>query len=235
VHRFDPLTRVWEFLTQGFIWDLYWDGEYLWMGMGNGVEARDLVGELIRRFTPENSGLLHEDVHAVRRWGDDVWFAMLGDYRKDEEDFSGGGVSRLNLVSEEWRNFTVEDGLIRGYSCDLAVDNREVWVAHWDEEVGLSLLDLSMETWTPIRRSANRIEIGGMVLENDGKTLWIGQQRGLVELDKESRQAVIYTEEDGLPGYIVSGIVADEDVVWVAAYSNDRNGTRSSGVVRIPK
>jgi hypothetical protein len=160
---------------------------------------------------------------------------MLGDYQKGYDGFSGGGVSRLNLVTDEWRSFTVKDGLSRGYSCDLAVDDREVWVAHWHEEVGVSLLDLSTETWTSVRHSSNGIEVGGVVLENDGDTLWMGQQRGLVELDKESRQAKLYTEREGIPGYIISGIDAGEDAVWAAAYSYDRDGVRSSGIVRIPK
>jgi ligand-binding sensor domain-containing protein len=235
IHRFDPSHWIWKPLMTGFIWDLHWDGESLWAGTASGVEKRNLAGELMARLTPENSGLLHEDVHATRRWGDDVWFAMLGDYQKETGDFIGGGVSRLNLATGEWQSFRPRDGLMRAYSCDLAVDDREVWVAHWDEETGLSRLDLATGTWIPVRQSSNGIEIGGVVLENDGETLWIGQQRGLVELDKKTLRAQLYTENEGLPGYIISGIAITDDAVWVSAYSNDIDGVRSSGIVRIRK
>jgi hypothetical protein len=66
-------------------------------------------------------------------------------------------------------------------------------------------------------------------------TVWIGQQRGLVRFDRTTHMATLYTEKDGLPGYIVSGIGVEEDAVWVSAYANSKEGVRSSGIVRIPR
>jgi len=240
-HLFDPRPGTWTQLFDGFVWDLHWDGKNLWVGLGHGAESREIVADFAEsgaaeRFTPQNSGLLHGDVHAVRTWGQTVWFAMLGDHVKEKDEFFGGGVSVLDRSTGEWRSYTTKDGLARDYSCALAVDDRQVWVGHgyWDPVKGLSLLDRKAGAWSVLKKSANGIDLGGFVLANDGNTLWIGQ-RGLVKLDKETRQATLYTEREGLPGYIVSGIAVDQDSVWVSAYSYGQPEVRSAGVVQIPR
>lgn len=235
VHVLDPRVRSWGRLMEGFVWDLHWNGERLWIGTGNGVQVWDLDRGRIEHHTPENSGLLHDDVHAVAVSGHDVWFAVLGDHVREINDFKGGGVSRLDQHTGRWRSWSVKDGLARAYTCDLAVGESEVWVAHWDEEVGLSRFDRRTETWTKVRQSANGIELGGVRLALDGKTLWIGQQRGLVRFEADTGQATLYTEKDGLPGYIVSGINVQGDAVWAASYASGANGVRRAGIVRIPK
>jgi hypothetical protein len=216
------------------VWDLFWDGSRLWVGRADGAEAHGLDGS-VERFTPNDSGLLHKDVHAIRVWKDTVWFAMLGDHVKEKNDFVGGGVSFLNRLTGEWRSYTTREGMARNYSCDIAVDDRRVFVAHWDEEKGLSLFDRKTERWSALVKSENGVELGGVVLANDENTLWIGQQRGLVKLDKETRRATLYRELEGMPGYIVSGIAIDRDAVWVSAYSYGTPEFRSAGVVRIPR
>jgi ligand-binding sensor domain-containing protein len=217
------------------VWDLHWDGERLWLGTGNGAEIRDLDGGLLDRYTPESTGLLHGDVHAVRVSGETVWFAMLGDHIQETDDFEGGGVTRFNRRTGEWRSWSVGDGLVRSYSCDLAVGENEVWVAHWHEESGLSVLDRRTGKWMEVVRSDNGIELGGVHLALDGKTLWIGQQKGLVRYETDTRAATHYTEDEGFPGRIVGGIAVSGGAVWVGAYSRDTDGVRSSGVARFAR
>jgi hypothetical protein len=233
-YLFDPRAKIWTPLLNGFVWDLFWDGSRLWVGRADGAEARGLDGS-VERFRPNESGLLHKAVHAIQVWRDTVWFAMLSDHVKEKNDFVGGGVSFLNRLTGEWRSYTTREGMARNYSCDIAVDDRRVFVAHWHEEKGLSLFDRKTERWSVLLKSENGVELGGVVLANDENTLWIGQQRGLVKLDKETRRATLYRELEGMPGYIVSGIAIDRDAVWVSAYSYGTPEFRSAGPVRIPR
>ena len=101
----------------------------------------------------------------------------------------------------------------------MFLDDDEVFVAHWDEERGLSRIDRRTGRVEVLRRSANGIDLGGVVLAGDRETLWIGQQGALVRLDRASRQAKVLRETDGLPGYIVSGIAIGEDAVWASVYA----------------
>jgi hypothetical protein len=86
-----------------------------------------------------------------------------------------------------------------------------------------------------LRRSANDIKLGGVVLAGERETLWIGQQGALVRLDRASRQATALRERDGLPGYIVSGIAIGEDAVWASVYAYGQDGIRSAGLVRFER
>ena len=233
---FDPRRGVWSRLkTGGGPWDLWGDGGTLWLGLDNGAEERDVEAGTVRRFTREAGQLLHNTVHAVRRHSSTVWFAMLGDWVKETKDFNGGGVTVWDRESDRFQSYTVGDGLARGYSCDLFVDESEVFVAHWDEERGLSRLDRRTGRWEVVRKSGNGVDLGGVVLAGDKDTLWIGQQGALVRLDRRDRQATVLRETDGLPGYIVSGVAVGEDAVWASVYAYGRDGVRSSGLVRLPR
>jgi WD40 repeat protein len=236
VLAFEVAKRTWTPMKDvGRVWDLWGDGSTLWVGTGNGAEARDLETGALRRFTRAAGELVHDTVHAVRRHGETVAFAALGDYVKDTKDFDGGGVTLWDRRRNEFRSYTPKDGLVRAYSCDVFLDDTEVFVAHWHEERGLSRIDRRTGRVEALRRSANGIDLGGVELAGDRETLWIGQQGALVRLDRASRQATALRERDGLPGYIVSGIVIGEDAVWASLYASGQDGVRSAGLVRFPR
>jgi hypothetical protein len=229
-------SRTWTPMKDvGGVWDLWGDGSTLWVGTGDGAEARDLETGALRRFTRASGELVHDTVHAVRRHGETVAFAGLGDWVKDTKDFAGGGVTLWDRRNNQFRSYAVTDGLARGYSCDVFLDDDEVFVAHWDEERGLSRIDRRTGRVEVLRRSANGIDLGGVVLAGERETLWIGQQGALVRLDRASRQATALRERDGLPGYIVSGIAIGEDAVWASLYAYGQDGIRSAGLVRFKR
>jgi hypothetical protein len=159
----------------------------------------------------------------------------MGDYVEKAQDFSGGGVTLWDRRGDRFRSYTPEDGLVHAYSCDVFLDDREVFVAHWNEERGLSRIDRRTGRVEALPRSANGIVLGGVVLAGDDGRLWIGQQGALVRLDRATRQATALRESDGLPGYIVSGITVGEDAVWASLYSYGQDGVRSAGLVRLPR
>lgn len=230
----DPEKESWKKIS-GSAWDLYRDGSLLWVGTDRGVEAHDLKTEEVFRFTKENSGLRNNEVHAIQRAGDVVWFGSLGDYVQATKDFAGGGVSRLDLTTRKWSVFTRREGLARDYSCAIAADQKEVWVAHWDNEFGLSRYDSEAQKWDIVKLSKNGVPLGGVVLAMEPDYLWIGQQSGLIRLHRVSGHAVRFTELDGLPGYIISGIVLTQDAVWATVYAYGQSNIRSSGVIRISR
>jgi ligand-binding sensor domain-containing protein len=232
VLSFDVASRAWtELKDVGRVWDLWGDGSTLWLGRGDGAEARDLATGARRRFERASGELVHDTVHAVRRHGETVAFAALGDYVKDRKDFEGGGVTLWDRPSNRFRSYTAADGLARGYSSDVYLDDDEIFVAHWDEERGLSRIDRRTDRVEVLRRSANGIDLGGVVLAGEAATLWIGQQGALVRLDRASRQATALRERDGLPGHIVSGIAIGDDAVWASVYAYGKDGVRSAGLV----
>lgn len=171
----------------------------------------------------------------MRRHGETTAFAALGGWVKDKKDFEGGGVTLWDRRSNQFRSYREQDGLARGYSSDVFLDDDEVFVAHWDEERGLSRIDRRTGRVEVVRKSVNGIDLGGVVLAGDRDTLWIGQQGALVRLDRASRQAKALREVDGLPGYIVSAIAIGEDAVWASVYSYGQDGVRSAGLVRFPR
>jgi len=233
---FDVARRSWSTVdVKGFVWDLWGDGGSLWAGTGSGAEHRELETGRVRRFTRAAGELVNDEVHAVRRHGETVAFAASGDYVAATKDFRGGGLTLWDRRRDGFRSYTIADGLARGYSCDVFLDDDEVWVAHWDEERGLSRIDRRTGRVEAIARSANGLEIGGVVLAAERRTLWIGQQGALVKLDRQSRLATALREQDGLPGYIVSAIALGEGAVWASFYSYGQDGVRSAGLARFPE
>ena len=235
VLAFDVARRAWtELKDVGRVWDLWGDGSTLWLGLDDGAEWRDLETGARRRFERARGELVHDTIHAVRRHGETVAFAALGDWVQETKDFTGGGVTLWDRRSNRFRSYTVADGLARGYSSDVFLDDDEVFVAHWDER-GLSRIDRHTGRVEVLRRSANGIDLGGVVLAGDHETLWIGQQGALVRLDRASRQAKVLRESDGLPGYIVSGLAIGVDTVWASVYAYGQDGVRSAGIVRLAR
>jgi hypothetical protein len=233
---FEVASRTWKPMPDVFhAWDLWGDGSTLWVGRGDGAEARDLETGALRRFTRAAGELLHDTVRAVRRHGETVAFAQPGDWIKAPSIFRGGGLTLWDRRRNQFRSYTEKDGLARDYSCGVFLDDAEVFVAHWDEERGLSRIDRRTGRVEVVRKSVNGIDLGGVVLAGDRRTLWIGQQGALVRLDRASRQATVLREADGLPGYIVSGIAIGEDAVWASLYSYGGDGVRSAGLVRFPR
>jgi hypothetical protein len=235
VFRLDPERPRWRRVLGG-AWDLRWEGPVLWAALGGELDARGEPGGPVRRFPPGADGPRHGSVACLAVTPAEAWCGMFGDYVKESEDFRGGGVSRLDRRAGEWTHYTTTNGLARDYTCSLAADGREVWAAHWDEERGLSRYDRASGRWSAVARGAGGEEIGGSRLVLDGPAVWVGQQGGLVRLDRASLRATVYREADGLPGYIVGGIAVGPDAVWVSAYAYaGQGGVRSAGLVRLPR
>ena len=163
------------------------------------------------------------------------WASFRGKHISREIGFEGGGVAQLTPEGELVKSHTLNDGLSDSYAYTMtAMNDGKLWLSHFKEERGLSVLPPNTSSWESVKTSANDIELGGVRLGNVNEILVIGQQRGLVFYNTESHQAHMITEKMGLPGYIVTGIQTTGNTVWVSAYSYARGGRkqRSTGLIK---
>jgi hypothetical protein len=233
-----PWTGGWQrVLKTDYVEPAHWDGATVWMIAPNELlQVRPDDGYLKRVSAEVNPYLANNRVRRLTTWGEEVWIAGRGEPDPEDGEWRGGGVIWRAGPFDRWRHVTTADGLVHNYCAAVAVDDREAWIAHWEEERGLSRYLREAGRWQGVLTSREGIPLGGVELALDGDALWIGQQGGLIKLDRSSLQAERYTEEDGLPGYIVSGISVGDKYVWVSVYAyggKGHNGVRSAGVVRI--
>ena len=236
VYFYDPQEGSWQFVA-GSANDLDIQGNDLWLASYPGAIKIDMEDGIQWKYGKGELDLFNKSrMYAVDAIEKNVWLAVGGTHDRELRKFVGGGVAKYDYETDSWQQFTKEDGLIGEYTTGIAADKKEVWASHWNEEDGLSVFDLKSGQWRQLPKSANGFDIGGVRLALDKKHVWIGQQRGLVKLDRKTNEAVLYKEEHGLPGYIVSGVTVAKEGVWVAAYSygGGGNSVRSSGIVFIP-
>lgn len=184
-------------------------------------------------FTPKNSDALSHNIAHVMHYQGKIW---LTSYEFKPSKTSKGGVVALKPLTKSGRQFTTRDGLAHSYCYDItASENNSVWVTHWEEERGLSVLYNHAQRWKNIIKSRNGIELGGVRIAAVDHYILIGQQRALVIYDRKSELAFSLDESYGLPGYIVSDIMVDEQNIWVSAYGYSGSGSDRGGLVKIAR
>lgn len=219
--------------------DVRFVGQNYLLASNLGVTIHELATGHTRSLKKGNSDLMDPEVSAIYPDGDRLWVGSRGTDAGPNADgdsqFEGGGVSELHIVTGKGQQYGVADGLVNSYVSDLAVNADTVWAAHWNESRGLSVLARDSSEWQPLVESVNGIKLGGVRLMLDRKHLWIGQQQGLVRLNTRTLYADHYTQKQGLPGYIVTGIAHDDDRVWISALKYTRGVKRMSGIAVLPR
>lgn len=186
------------------------------------------------KFTTKNSDVLNNTISGVLHYKNKVWLTYTGEFvRRNSKKIKGGGVAALSPLIKSGRQYTLKDGLAHNYCYDIASsENDSIWMTHWEEERGLSVLYDNNSRWQKILKSKNRIELGGVHIASAGQFILIGQQRSLVIYDKRSQLAYTIDESSGLPGYIVSDILVDGDNIWVSAYSYGPTNNGHAGLIK---
>jgi ligand-binding sensor domain-containing protein len=164
--------------------------------------------------------------------------ASYGEYDQKIQDFRGGNVSCYSIPDEALKKrYDLTNGLSHSYCYKLAYTEDRLWVSHWDEERGLSVINITTDEVKVIKQSKNGVALGGRHLAVDGRYLWIGQNTGVVKLDTETLEATRYSAQYGsLPGCWVSGIEVDNDAVWVALSGTDcQDNCNQSGIVKFKR
>lgn len=157
-----------------------------------------------------------------------------GTFDQQIQDFKGGYVACYTIPDNILKNkFDVASGLSNGYSSGIRFAEEKLWVAHWHEDRGLSVIDLATDRVSVLKKSVNGLKVGGRKLLVDGQYLWVTQFNGVLKLNMKSLEATFYGD---LPGYQVSDIVMDGDVIWVALHGNDCAGDcGESGLIKFPR
>ncbi len=178
-------------------------------------------------YTTKNSDLRHNRINDVLRTDGYTWIASSA--------IKDGGVYRLRPVSKRGRLFTPNDGISHGYCYALArTDDGKIWVTHWEEERGISVLEKGQSRWKVIKKSREGIELGGVRVESEGRYLFITQHGGLVIYDTVSEHAYRVDQPSGMPGYVVSHLYVDQNRnLWVTAYTFGRGGQTKAGVIKL--
>lgn len=135
----------------------------------------------------------------------------------------GNGFYHYNLSTGHFIQYTAdwsrgEEGtkiIGNPYVTTLMQIDRRLYAGTAD---GLVICDV--ESGGVIKNASQKILSGmtirHMALSEDGSTLWIGTNAGLVELDRKSLETQIYTTVDGIPNNNVVAVAIEDGTLWLS-------------------
>jgi len=169
---------------------MYADGDVIWVGTSGGVIRYDTATDDYRLFDVR-SGLLSNGIFHLSKMNGQL---VVGTY--------GGGLSLLDLKSEQWKNYNIQHGLADSFIYDVEqMDNGDVWIATWsgaNRIRGGNLDDLaSWDTFT-VKNTKGGLPndwVYGLAKGKDGE-LWLATEGGLARFKNGSWQN--WKHDDGL-------------------------------------
>ena len=97
------------------------DGDLVWIGTSGGVIRYDTSNDSYKIFDNKADGLLSNGIFYLNKIDHRLF---VGTY--------GGGLSVYNPVSEQWKNYSVPQGLGDQFVYDVKkVSNGDIWIATW--------------------------------------------------------------------------------------------------------
>lgn len=180
------------------------DESSLFVGMfQNGLYQLDTESRRVRHFPhdpAEPNSISHDNVYALLKDGDTLW---IGTY--------GGGLNRMEIKDGTFTRFaslhTNAGSLASNWvRCLLKSPDGGLWVGTDDglnEALGYENGQLNF------RQHLEDIKVYSMIY-HQGK-IWVGSfGQGLISFDPKSGKSRLFTQEDGLPGNSILGILPDE-------------------------
>lgn len=172
----------------------------LWIGTGGlGVGKANMTD---RQLEFHAFGPLDENISAMARDGDSIWFGGKGVYGIKEQ-----GITRHDLSNRTWEYFEPEDvmGLDEARVSTILPDSDSVWFGAWN---GLIRYVRDSGRWTTYRLPRRR---GVTALARAGTRLWIGTQAGLAVFDT---LADTIRWVDGSERFSILAMAAGADYTW---------------------
>jgi len=214
LHKFDAKRKSVKNISQSpaYISSLLNDQEeYLWIGTANGhVFNKDLTGKkkLISHFT------IGANIRDILRWGDNLFLAS-----------DGKGFFRYNLKSIKLHTFPIN-------TTGSGTSSSFVWTLHRDKSNklwlgmaagGLNMFDPQSEKFEyflddPQNKKALNNKTVNTIYEDKQGKLWFGTYSGgLNFLNTENLEFSAITQNDGLSGNMITGILPGKNnVLWLA-------------------
>ena len=176
----------------------------LWIGTwGLGVGRADLRNEQLR-FHP--FGPLDENVTAIARDGDAVWFGGGDTFQARAQ-----GITRYRPASGEWDYFDPDRtvGLEDAQVSVILPDTADVW---FGTPSGVARYTRASERW--VTYLSSRLRLGRITaLARDGHRLWVGAEDGLAVLDLPVDE---FRRVDGSERVFVFDLHTGLEFVWAA-------------------
>jgi ligand-binding sensor domain-containing protein len=180
-----PVAYWNNFDTGANVKALAFEGDYLWMGLPNGViryDTRTQDNHTIYTPASTNGGLVSKGIYyiLVDPKNGAKWIATYG-----------GGLARFDGTG--WRTYTVSDGLADQWVYDMEFDRQgRMWVATWK---GVSVFDGNRITNYTEKDGLIDKWVYSIVIDQDG-LYWFGTESGLNRFDGKTWSS--YTHKDGL-------------------------------------
>jgi len=238
IYLFDDLKKHWVKIQDRGSSDIQWRGHELWVLSRSGISIYDIDAGKAWDIQKDLPALYRHSRLGKLITGDyGAWIAVTGRPIAQTGKFEKGGVIHLQLPEIRWESYTLESGLAQDAVADIAGDYGQIVAVHGQADSGISLLDVHQEVWRTQVVSANNLPLGGRLVTQDDKHIWMAHSGGLTRLQRGDDQARQYTSEDGLPGNVISGMATVTGVsgLWIAAfdYSGDDQGISHSGVAKL--
>lgn len=148
-------------------------GDYLWLSTGAGVSRYDFDAKTWDYFTTKD-GLVSNKVNCIgiewkqgvfgRKPSERVWFG------------TDSGLSVFDMKRNEWKSYTVKDGLVANKIRCISARGDWIWVG---TEKGASAFQLKKNRWRSYTSFKGVKNPSVTAIHHDSKYVWIGTPSGL--------------------------------------------------------
>ena len=188
------------------------DGNFLWIGtFTQGLNLFNLSSKQFTYFKTDPSvptSLSSNNVYSLLKEDDMLWIATYG-----------GGLNIMDLSHKQVRSFQHDPQDTLTICTDLTRvlfkdSHEQIWLG---TDGGLERVDLDIDGNLRVRHSLAGIKVFSLQESSTGEILVGSYSHGLFMLDREGKVLENYTEEDGLPGHTIFGILEDQSRnIWVS-------------------
>ncbi|MEP1033449.1 two-component regulator propeller domain-containing protein [Ekhidna sp.] len=207
--------------------------DYLWVGThGQGIFKFDLEKEIFTNYTRSDA----EGLHETRVW------SMTEDH--DGILWMGTEKGLLNYNPNTNTFSKVTDLPTEGSIYWLLTDSRnDVWLCSWGDVIRKINRETGRFDEAFTEQKYSHIKYTSMVsmIEDHQKNIWFGTHNGIIKYNPENGEAMMLTEQDGLPNNLVYGLLQDnQNMVWAStnyglsmidpATLSFKNFTKSDGI-----
>ncbi len=147
------------------------------------------------------------------------WITALG---SDDPKAKGNFVlSRFHPDTESWENFFRNSGENFPGICDLAGDDKEVWLPPLEEKGVIWRFRKNKQEWTrvPLQVPKGNPSTATVVhLALDGRACWVGLPKdgGLIRIDRKTLAQTHFPFPAGFEDRRIAGLSATSEGIWVA-------------------